>query len=365
MNSDNKYILAIETSFDETAVAISRGRCIVSSVLTSSTNLHKKWGGVVPDIARRAHIESLPLVYKEALKRARMKIEDIDIIAVTYGPGLAIELEVGISFAKELAIKYRKPLLPVDHMEGHLLSSFILNSKCNGQLKEFNKKEIFPALALLISGNHTELVLMNDFGQYRKVGETLDDAVGEAFDKVGRMLEIGFPGGPIVSMLAKKGDPNKFELPIPMLKSPDLNFSFSGLKTACLYKIRELKESKQTYNGWVEDFCSSFVQTVIESLRVKTVKAIKQFKPKTILIGGGVVMNSDIIRSFRRLANDYNLNFYYPEKKYRTDNAGMIAVAGYYDLLTGYSKLLKTKGEIKMLDRKPRLEIGSRFRLET
>ena len=184
-----KIILAIETSFDETAVALSRGRCILSSVLTSSTNLHEQWGGVVPDIARRAHEENIEPMFKEALYRSRLlssrknvsgsdidkAMDRVDYIAVTYGPGLAIELEVGIDFAKKLAKKYSKPILPINHMEGHLLSSFALNSQCSGEYKELDPDKIFPAIAFLISGNHTELVLVENFGDYLKIGETLDD----------------------------------------------------------------------------------------------------------------------------------------------------------------------------------------------
>ena len=209
-------ILGIETSFDDTAVAVLSERKVLSSVVSSSVDLHKKWGGVVPDISRRAHIENIEAVYKEALFRSRLSINSIDYIAVTYGPGLAIDLEVGLEFAKKLSSSHSIPLVPVNHMEGHLLSSFLLNSKGRGLIEKIEKKKIFPAIGVLVSGNHTELILVSDFGKYVRLGETLDDAAGEAFDKVGRMLNLGFPGGPIVSEFAKKGKKGSVSFTTPM-----------------------------------------------------------------------------------------------------------------------------------------------------
>jgi N6-L-threonylcarbamoyladenine synthase len=182
-------------------------------------------GGVVPMIARRAHIENIEGVYKEALKRARLKIEDIEYIAVTYGPGLAIDLEVGVNFAKDLAKKYNKQFMPINHMEGHLLSSFSLNSKGKGLIETIDTEKIFPAVGVLVSGSHTELILVKDFGKYERIGETLDDAAGEAFDKVGRMLDLGFPGGHIVSEFAKKGKKGNVVFSVPMMHSNDYNLA--------------------------------------------------------------------------------------------------------------------------------------------
>jgi N6-L-threonylcarbamoyladenine synthase len=346
-------ILAIETSFDDTAVAVLEDRKVLSSVVSSSTDLHKKWGGVVPDISRRAHIENIELVYKEALKRSRLSISEIDYIAVTYGPGLAIDLEVGLDFAKSLAKKHSKTLVPVNHMEGHLLSSFLLNSKGKGLIENIEKENLFPAIGVLVSGNHTELILVSDFGKYVKLGQTLDDAAGEAFDKVGRMLDLGFPGGPIVTEFAKKGEKGKICFSIPMKTSGDLNFSYSGLKTACLYKSRELKEEYCKDSEWVYDFCSGFVDAVAESIVLKLEKALCENKNvKSVFAGGGVLMNEYIARKIAMKTKEFGSNFFLPTKKFRTDNAGMIGVAGYFNILNG--NILSSD-----IDRDPRLELGA------
>lgn len=345
-------ILAIETSFDDTAVAVLEKRKVLSSVVSSSTNLHEKWGGVVPDISRRAHIENIDAVYKEALKKSGCDISEINYIAVTYGPGLAIDLEVGIDFAKKISKKYSIPLVPVNHMEGHLLSSFLLNSKGKGLIEKIKKEDLFPAIGVLVSGNHTELILVKDFGKYSRLGETLDDAAGEAFDKVGRMLNLGFPGGPVVSEFAKKGKKGSIEFTIPMKSSGDLNFSYSGLKTACLYKSSELREKYSSDNEWVYDFCRGFVEVVADSIVLKLEKAIKENpKVKTVFAGGGVLMNEYIARKIGYKAKEFDLNFFLPEKKYRTDNAAMVGVAGYFNILN------KTNIEGEF-DRDPRLELG-------
>lgn len=349
---EKKYkILAIETSFDDTAVAVLEGRKVLSSVVSSSTDLHKKWGGVVPDIARRAHIENIGGVYKEALFRARLKIEDIEYIAVTYGPGLAIDLEVGLDFAKELVKKYDKKFVPVNHMEGHLLSSFMLNSKGKGLIEEIGKVEIFPAIGVLVSGNHTELILVKDFGDYEKIGETLDDAAGEAFDKVGRMLDLGFPGGPVVSEFAKRGEKGNISFTIPMKNSDDLNFSYSGLKTACLYRIKDLRKEGRSDSDWVYDFCRGFVDAVSESIILKLNKALKEFdEVKTVFAGGGVIVNEEIARSIGKASRNNGKAFYLPPKKFRTDNAAMIGIAAYFNIFND------NLGNVD-IERDPRLEL--------
>ncbi len=344
-------ILAIETSFDDTAVAVLEGRKVLSSVVSSSVDLHKKWGGVVPDIARRAHIENIDGVYMEALSRARMNIEEIEYIVVTYGPGLAIDLEVGLDFAKGLVKKHKKKFVPVNHMEGHLLSSFILNSKGNGLIEKIEEGKIFPAIGVLVSGNHTELILVKGFGDYEKIGETLDDAAGEAFDKVGRMLDLGFPGGPIVSEFAKKGKKGNIEFTIPMKNSNNLNFSYSGLKTACLYKSRDLREKYDSDNEWVYDFCNGFVSAVAESIVLKLEKALLEYEVKSVFAGGGVLMNEYIARSIGKKSKEFKKQFYLPPVKFRTDNAGMIGIAGYFNILNN------NFGDID-IDRDPRLELG-------
>jgi len=345
-------ILAIETSFDDTAVAVLTDRKVLSSVVSSSTDLHKKWGGVVPDISRRAHIENIEAVYKEALSRSRLSLSSIDYIAVTYGPGLAIDLEVGLEFAKKLSKKNNIPLVPVNHMEGHLLSSFLLNSKGHGLIETVEKEKLFPAIGVLVSGNHTELILVSDFGKYTRLGETLDDAAGEAFDKVGRMLNLGFPGGPVVSEFAKKGQKGAVSFTVPMKTSGDLNFSYSGLKTACLYRAKDLREEFTSEKEWVYDFCRGFVETVADSIVLKLEKAlIENPSVKSVFAGGGVFMNEYISRKVSKKTKEFDLNFFLVEKKYRTDNAAMIGIAAYFNIL---NKTILSSD----VDRDPRLELG-------
>lgn len=345
-------ILAFDTSCDETSVAILEDNKVITSVRFSQVDIHAQYGGVVPMIARRAHEETIQSVYEQALKNAKTNIKNIDYIAVTYGPGLAIDLEVGIEFAKNLALENNKPLVPVNHMEGHLLSPLILNSVGKSHLKDI--KNILPSISLLISGKHTELVVVEDFGKYKKIGHTLDDAAGEAFDKVGRMLNFGYPGGPIVSEFAKKGKRKNIPLPIPMEKSNDLNFSYSGLKTACLYKIKELKEKKISEKKWIYDFCRSFVDSINDSLIIKLKLALEQYpETKSVLVGGGVVQNEYILRNLGKTVKEKGLKFLYPKIEYRGDNAAMIGIAGYYNIKNG--KYLKKKEDIEKLDRDPRL----------
>lgn len=352
----NINILAIDTSCDETSVAVVQNRKVLSSVRFSQIDLHKEYGGVVPMIARRAHIESIQGVYEQALKKSKLTIDDINYIAVTYGPGLAIDLEVGIEFAKDLSIKHSKPLIPVNHMEGHLLSSLVLNTKGKGLVSDSELENIFPALGLLISGKHTEILVVEDFGKYKKIGQTLDDAAGEAYDKVGRMLNFGYPGGPVVSEFAKKGELGKIQLPIPMEKSKDLNFSYSGLKTACLYKLKDLRESGVPEKEWIYDFCRTFVESITKSLEIKLELAIKQYpNTKTVLVGGGVVQSEFVLRRLGALVKKYDLNYYYPNPEDRGDNAAMIGIAGYYNVLR--NNYLTKEEDILKLDRDPRLSL--------
>lgn len=378
----NKYkeaiILAIDTSCDDTSVAVFKGRRVLSSVISSQIELHKKWGGVVPTIAKRAHQENIERVYQEALKRARIKEDEIEFVAVTYGPGLAIALEVGLEFAKNLAYEKKKKLVPINHMEGHMLASFILNSKGNGVIALNQEGTIFPALALLISGNHSEIVYAEYINKYKILGETLDDAAGEAFDKVARMLNLGYPGGEIITLLAGRASKKwadvslglkergerkplaevagRLGLPVPMMRSKDLNFSFSGLKTACLYKIKSLREKYSEDTRWSYDFSREFINAISRSLLTKLEKAIK-LNPeiKSIIIGGGVSNNKYIIREVGALAKKENKKYLIPETKFRSDNAGMIAIAAYYNINNLENWLEGEK--ILELDRKPMLRL--------
>ena len=378
--SDSKepLILAIDTSCDDTSVAVLRGRCILSSVVSSQTELHKKWGGVVPDIARRAHQENISKVYAEVLKRAKVKESELEFIAVTYGPGLAIALEVGVNFAKELSYRLKKKLVPINHMEGHMLASLILNKNGQGAVSLNEEDAIFPALGLLISGNHTEIVLAKGLGDYEVLGETVDDAAGEAFDKVARMLDLGYPGGPILTLLAGRANKNwsdavagqsertdqkplseiagRFGLPIPMMRSGDMNFSFSGLKTACLYKMKDLRARYKKDTDWSYDFAREFINAISRSLSFKLKKAMRLHPEiKSVIIGGGVSNNIYIVREIGALVRHTGKKFFVPVKKYRSDNAGMIGIAAYYNITR--KKYWVEGEEILSVDRKPMLHL--------
>ena len=332
-------ILAIDTSCDETCAAVSCGRKILSNVISSQINIHKEYGGVVPHLAKRAHQDKIEFVVNKALKRALTRFDLVNAIAVTIGPGLAPALEVGVNFAKNLALKYKKPLIAVNHMEGHLLSSLALNT--------VRTEPTMPTLGLLVSGGHTQLVLVKSIGNYQLLGETLDDAAGEALDKLAKMLQLGYPGGPIIEQLAKQGDPNIIPLPIPLQHSQDLNFSFSGLKTAALYTTQKCYKGRT----FVTNMCASFQQAIAKSLNIKLQKAIEQYQPKSILLGGGVFSNLYFRYQIRSVAKQYSLPLYLPySKKLYTDNAAMIAVAASY-CYKGRTFVT----DISALDRQPNL----------
>jgi N6-L-threonylcarbamoyladenine synthase len=337
---NNPLVLAIDTSCDDTSVAVLRGTKVLSSEVSSQVEIHAKWGGVVPDIARREHEKNMPIVYEKALQKAKVKIEDIDYIACTYGPGLAIDLEIGLNFAKDLAIKHNKPFVPVNHMEGHLLSGLV-GSDPSGY---------FPALALLISGKHTEIVYVSEIGKYKKLGETLDDAIGEAFDKVARMLNLGYPGGPVITEFAKKGKPGEVSFPVPMKNSNNLNFSYSGLKTAALYKLKEGTDPN------IYDFCRGFLDAVKESVKIKLDKAIEQYPDvKSLFVGGGVFNSEEMVRFIGNIARSYGLEYIYPKKEYRGDNAGMVGIAAYFKIER--EEYITKKEDIQKIDREPRLSL--------
>lgn len=349
-------ILGIDTSCDDTSVALLRGREVISSELSSQTELHAQFGGVVPDLAKRLHEQNIDEVYNRALQNNPGMINNVDYIAVTTGPGLAIDLEVGIAYAKKLSLRYNKPFVAVNHMEGHMFSSLLLNSKGNGLVTDEQLVNSFPALALLMSGKHTEIIYIKEIGKYKKLGQTLDDAAGEAFDKVGRILNFGYPGGPVVSEFAKRGKSGNIVFTTPMKNSKDLNFSYSGIKTAALYKAKELREKGIPEREWIYDFCRGFVDAIIDSVIIKLKLAIeKNPEVKSIFVGGGVFNSEEILRSVGRLAKEYSLNFYYPQIEYRSDNAAMIGIAGYVNILQ--DKYLSKKEDIESVDRDPRLSL--------
>ncbi len=325
------YILAIDTSCDETSVAITNGTRVLTNKISSQIEIHKKWGGVVPGIARTMHEENIDFVIEAALEGAKVKIEEIDAIAVTYGPGLAIALGVGINKAKELAEKYNKPLIGINHMEGHIYSALTQNAQGNPKIEY-----AFPLLCLLVSGGHTELVLMEEHGKYRIIGQTLDDAVGEAYDKVARMLLLGYPGGPIIEELAKEGNKEAFLFPVPMTKTRTTDFSYSGLKTSVLYttqKVLTENMEKTERQKITKDIAASFQRVAIESLVIKTKIALEdlsnEYEIKDIIMAGGVSANNALRKEFRKVfGKEYRIH-YPTSKKLYGDNAGMIGVAAY------------------------------------
>ncbi len=332
-------ILAIDTSCDETCAAVTCGRKVLSNVISSQINIHQKYGGVVPHLAKRAHEAKIEFVFKEALKRAAVAEPQIDAIAVTVGPGLAPALEVGVDFAKNLALKLKKPIIAVNHMEGHLLSSLANMEGSDPSM---------PALGLLASGGHTQLILVKKIGHYQLLGETLDDAAGEALDKLAKMLKLGYPGGPIVEELARSASlraiANPIKLPIPLQHSKDLNFSFSGLKTAALYQIQKSKITKQ----YIYDMCALFQKAIAISLQTKLSKAIAIYQPQALLLGGGVMSNLYIRRQIRATARPLPVLLPYSKKLY-TDNAAMIGVAAHWHYLK------KDFADPASLDRQPNL----------
>lgn len=323
------YILAIDTSADETSTAIVNERQIVSNFNFSQVALHQNFGGIYPLAAKREHALKIQPAVDIALKRARLSLDKIDAFAVTFGPGLAPALEIGILKAKELATKYNKPLIPVDHIEGHIYSSFVQNSNGNPQ-REFS----FPLLAFVISGGHTELVLLNDHINYQILGETLDDAAGEALDKASRLLGLGYPGGPIIERLALKGNKDRYPLPLPMQYHSGLDFSYSGLKTAFKRIVDNLSAEEKVKN--LPDLCASYQETTINSLIFRLQQTLKKYPVKTLVLGGGVSSNRLLKSRIRSLCNKKGVTVYFPPTtNLSTDNAAMIAVAAYYKFKKG------------------------------
>ena len=322
-------ILGIESSCDETAIAIVSGNgddlVIEKSLIASQAALHAKYGGVVPEVAAREHIDAIfPLLLESGIPRDG---SGIDAIAVTSGPGLVPALRVGVELAKTLAWAWKKPLVGVNHLEGHLYSTF--------------KPIEFPALALLVSGGHTEIVLMKDHGAYERVGATRDDAAGEAFDKVAKLLGLGYPGGPAVSRAAESGDPTAIAFPRPMMESGDFDFSFSGLKTAVAVYLRSLAPSPLLPQGGVgggprvADVCASFQAAVVDVLVAKTMRAAEKFQPKCLILAGGVSANKALRASLEAQAKACGYPILFPDLALTGDNAAMIAAAGYFHALRG------------------------------
>ena len=315
-------ILGIESSCDETSVAIVKnGREVLSNVINTQISIHELYGGVVPEIASRNHVENISPVMKEALKEANIKIDDVDGIACTYGPGLVGALLVGVSYAKALSYAANKPLIGVNHIQGHIAANYITYK----DLKP-------PFLTLLISGGNTQLVLVKDYTKFEILGKTRDDAVGEAFDKIARVIGLGYPGGPKMDKLAQEGIPN---IVLPKVHIDGLDFSFSGLKTAIINLHQKTPDINKA------NLAASFEKDVAEILLDNTRKAVKESNINKIALAGGVSANSYIRKAFKELEEKENIKVYYPELKLCTDNAAMIASAGYYNFLKGNFSDLK------------------------
>jgi N6-L-threonylcarbamoyladenine synthase len=319
-------ILAIETSCDETACAVlENGRTLLASTVASQMDIHARYGGVFPEVASRQHILSIIPVVEQTLVQSNLTLKDMDAIAVTRGPGLAGSLIVGMNMAKGLALGTNLPLIGVNHLEGHIYSSWIYDAGEN-----IPPEPQFPLVALLVSGGHTELDLMTDHLTYQRLGSTLDDAAGEAFDKVARLLGLAYPGGPSIQRAAESGDPTRFKFPRAKLEG-EYDFSFSGLKTAVLYEVNKLKKQNKTLP--VEDLAASFQAAVVDVLFKKTMQAARDHQAKEILVAGGVSANRALRQAFQS-QNEFKVHI--PPFSLCTDNAAMIAAAGYYRYAFGH-----------------------------
>lgn len=314
------YILAVESSCDETSISIVKnGIEEISTVTNTQIDIHKEYGGVVPEIASRCHVKNITILIDECLDKANMTMDDITAIAVTYGPGLVGSLLVGIEAAKTLAYVNNKPLVPVNHMSGHIYANNI------------GKEMSFPLIALVVSGGHTELIYMEDHYKYKKLGATLDDAVGECYDKVARIVNVPYPGGPTIDKWASEGS-HTYDLPLP-LNDNTYNFSFSGLKSAVINLVHN--ETQRGNEIRKKDLACSFQEVVVDVLVKKTFKALKEYNVNNLILAGGVAANQGLREKLREEAKKENINLSIPDMKYCTDNATMIAASGYYAYING------------------------------
>jgi len=319
-------ILAIETSCDDTGAAVVLdGRRILSNIVSSQVPIHQKYGGVVPELASRKHIESIVPIVAEALKTADVTLKEMDGIAVTQGPGLVGSLLVGLSFAKSIAFARGLPFIGVNHVEAHLSAIFLEK-----------KPPRFPFIGLVVSGGHTSLFRMDGFGKYERLGQTRDDAAGEAFDKVAKLLGLGYPGGPVIDELSKTGNPKAIRFPRPVLSKKSFDFSFSGLKTAVVNYVKTHPEPAGGYpDELIRDIVSSFQEAVVEVLVKKTVQAAQHQGLKRIVLSGGVAANQRLRQKIKEESSDQKLKVYLPSPSFCTDNAAMVGVVGYEYLKRG------------------------------
>ncbi len=320
---EDVYILAIESSCDETAASVVKnGREVLSNIIYSQIDLHTIYGGVVPEIASRKHIEKINQVIEEALKEADMTLDEITAVAVTYGPGLVGALIVGVSEAKAIAFAAGKPLVGVHHIEGHISANFIEHPDLEP-----------PFICLIVSGGHTHLVIMKDYGEFEILGRTRDDAAGEAFDKVARALGLGYPGGPKIDKAAKEGNKYAIEFPRAKVDGAPYDFSFSGLKSAVLNYLNHAKMTGEEVN--VPDVAASFQYAVVDVLVKHTVQAAKEYGFDKAAIAGGVASNSELRSEMKKACDKAGITLYYPSPVYCTDNAAMIGAAGFYEYING------------------------------
>lgn len=335
MGTNNIVILAIESSCDETSAAIIVDGKVLNNIVATQS-VHEKYGGVVPELASRAHQENLIPVVQEALKSAGINKDQLSAIAFTRGPGLMGSLLVGVSFAKAFAYARGLPLIEVNHMQAHILAHFIDQPQPS-----------FPFICLTVSGGHTQLVLVKDYLEMTVIGETQDDAVGEAFDKTAKLLGLPYPGGPLIDRHAKNGNPKAFTFPITRM--PELNYSFSGIKTAVLYFLRdELKKNPNFVEENLEDLCASIQYSLVQMLLIKLKLAVKEHQVKDVAIAGGVAANSGLREALGQLAVANNWNIFIPKLEYCTDNAAMIAMAAHYKYLKGEFSSLEVTPLAKM-----------------
>lgn len=339
--TEDILILAIESSCDETAAAVVKnGRQVLSNVISSQIDLHKLYGGVVPEIASRKHIEKINQVIEEALQEAEVTLDDLDAIGVTYGPGLVGALLVGVAEAKAISYAKGLPLVGVHHIEGHVSANYIENLELEP-----------PFLCLIVSGGHTHLVIVKDYGEFEILGRTRDDAAGEAFDKVARAVGLGYPGGPKIDKLAKEGNENAIKFPKAKVEGNPYDFSFSGVKSAVLNYIN--KCNMQGIKVEESDLVASFQKAVVEVLVEHTLLAAKDYGMNTIAIAGGVASNSPLRETMEKACKEQNKKFYHPSPIFCTDNAAMIGVAAYYEYLKGTRHGLD-------LNAVPNLKLGER-----
>jgi len=343
MSTEKKdiHILAIESSCDETAAAVVKnGRDVLSNVISSQIAIHTLYGGVVPEIASRKHIEKINAVVSEALTEADMKLKDMDAIAVTYGPGLVGALLVGVSEAKAISYASGVPLVGVHHIEGHVCANYIEN-------KELEP----PFMCLVVSGGHTHIVIVKDYGEYEIIGRTHDDAAGEAYDKVARAIGLGYPGGPKIDKLAKEGNPQAIQFPRAQIEDNPYDFSFSGLKSAVLNYLNKKEMMHEEINR--ADVAASFQQSVVDVLVSRTIMAAKQYGFDKVAMAGGVASNSALRQGMKEACEKEGLKLYYPSPIFCTDNGAMIGVAGYYEFMKGVRSDLT-------LNAMPNLRLGER-----